>query len=206
MEYSNNGDLLKYVKTNGKIPEEKARYFFQNIAIGLSHIHCRSVLHWDIKLDNVLLDTEGGVKLCDFGVSKIMKKDQVIKEQCGTPAYIAPEIISEEGYSGYGVDLWSLGVLLYAMLCGTVPFKATNMKDLHLLINKGDFSFPNPISEEAQNLIRKMLTKEPLEWISLPEVLSHPWMTKMSEDDFDETDLQTDVQLSWKKCAVMTDD
>jgi len=125
-----------------------------------------------------------------------MKKDQVIKEQCGTPAYIAPEIISEEGYSGYGVDLWSLGVLLYAMLCGTVPFKATNMKDLHLLINKGDFSFPNPISEEAQDLIRKMLTKDPLERISLPEVLSHPWMTKMSEDDFDETDLQTDVQLS----------
>ena len=80
MEYSNDGDLLKYVKTNGKIPEEKARFFFKNIAIGLAHIHTRSVLHRDIKLDNILLDTDGGVKLCDFGVSKILKKDQVIKE------------------------------------------------------------------------------------------------------------------------------
>lgn len=196
MEYSNDGDLLKYVKTNGKIPEDKARFFFKNIAIGLAHIHTRSVLHWDIKLDNVLLDTDGGVKLCDFGVSKILKKDQVIKEQCGTPAYIAPEIISEEGYKGFAVDVWSLGVLLYAMLCGTVPFKATNMKDLHTLINKGEFSFPNAVSSEAEDLIRAMLTKDPVQWISLPEVLNHAWVTKMSDDDFDETDLQTDVQLS----------
>lgn len=75
MEYSNNGDLLKYVKANGWIPEDKARVFFKNIVIGLAHIHFRSVLHRDIKLDNILLDTDGGVKLCDFGVSKILKKD-----------------------------------------------------------------------------------------------------------------------------------
>jgi len=80
MEYSNNGDLLKYLKQNGWIPEDKARFYMKNICIGLSHIHCWSVLHWDIKLDNVLLDTEGGVKLCDFGVSKILKKGHYIKE------------------------------------------------------------------------------------------------------------------------------
>ena len=80
MEYSNDSDLLRYVKTHGKIPEEKAWYFFKNITTGLAHIHCWSVLHRDIKLDNVLLDTDGGVKLCDFGVSKILKWDQVIKE------------------------------------------------------------------------------------------------------------------------------
>ena len=96
-------------------------------------------------------------------MSKILKRDQVIKEQCGTPAYIAPEIISEEGYKGFAVDVWSLGVLLYAMLCGTVPFKATNMKDLHTLINKGEFSFPNAVSSEAEDLIRAMLTKDPVQ-------------------------------------------
>lgn len=153
MEYSNNGDLLKYLKQNGRIPEEKARFYMKNICLGLAHIHARSVLHRDIKLDNVLLDTDGGVKLCDFGVSKILKKGQVVKEQCGTPAYIAPEIISESGYSGFSVDIWSLGVLLYAMLIGTVPFKATNMKDLHALINKGEFGFPHKVSEEAEDLI-----------------------------------------------------
>lgn len=77
-----------------------------------------------------------------------------MKEQCGTPAYIAPEIISESGYSGFSVDIWSLGVLLYAMLIGTVPFKATNMKDLHALINKGEFVFPHKVSEEAEDLIK----------------------------------------------------
>jgi len=83
--------------------------------------------------------------------------------------------------------------LLYAMLVGTVPFKATNMKDLHNLINKGDFAFPHPVSEEAEDLIHKMLTKDPKLRISLPEILNHPWMTYFTDDDFGETDLQTDV-------------
>ncbi len=91
---------------------------------GLAHCHCRSVLHRDIKLDNILLDNEGEIKICDFGVSRIIKKGQRITEQCGTPAYIAPEIISDSGYEGFSADVWSLGVLLYAMVCGTVPFKA----------------------------------------------------------------------------------
>jgi len=98
---------------------------------GLAHCHCRSVLHRDIKLDNILLDADGEIKICDFGVSRVIQKDQNITEQCGTPAYIAPEIISDGGYSGFSADIWSLGVLLYAMLCGTVPFKAQNMHELH---------------------------------------------------------------------------
>jgi len=89
------------------------------------------VLHRDIKLDNILLNDHRTIKLCDFGVSKILKKDQMITEQCGTPAYIAPEIIEDQGYSGYTVDIWSLGVLLYAMVSGAVPFKASNMQDLY---------------------------------------------------------------------------
>ena len=196
MEYSDAGDLLKYVKVNGRLPEKKARFFFKSITYGLAHCHCRSVLHRDIKLDNILLDKDGGVKLCDFGVSKILKKDAIIKEQCGTPAYIAPEIISDEGYKGFSVDVWSLGVLLYAMVCGTVPFKATNMKELHTLINKGEFHFPNPVSEEVEDLIRHMLLKEKDGRISIPEVLNHPWVNTFDEDGFGETDLATDVFLS----------
>jgi len=154
MEYSGGGDLLKYIKKHGRLEENKAREYFIQIVYGLAHWHWRSVLHRDVKLDNILLDGEGGVKLCDFGVSKIMKKDCEINEQWGTPAYIAPEIISDQGYSGFSVDIWSLGVLLYAMLWGTVPFKASNMKDLHNLIMKGSFTFPCEISQEAQDLIK----------------------------------------------------
>jgi len=123
----------------------------------MAHIHCRSVVHRDIKLDNILLDSEKGVKICDFGVSKIIKKGEFVKEQCGTPAYLAPEIIIDNGYEGFFVDVWSLGVLLYAMLLGTVPFKAANLDDLHKLIIKGDFTIPDEVSEEAKSILRNMI-------------------------------------------------
>ena len=146
MEYAGGGDLLRLIKRKGKLQESDAKFIFKQIAYGLAHIHCRSVIHRDIKLDNILLDCEKGVKICDFGVSKIIKKGQVIQEQCGTPAYLAPEIIIDKGYEGFFVDVWSLGVLLFAMLCGTVPFKASNLEDLHKLILKGEFTFPNELS------------------------------------------------------------
>lgn len=85
------------------------------------------------------MDSEAGIKICDFGVSRLVKKGEIIQEQCGTPAYLAPEIIADEGYEGFFVDIWSLGVLLYAILQGTVPFRASNLNDLHELILKGNF-------------------------------------------------------------------
>ena len=142
MEYAGGGDLLQYIKKKKKLSETEAKGIFRQIVFGVGHIHARSVLHRDIKLDNMLLDADHCVKICDFGVSKILDKSLVIKEQCGTPAYIAPEVVSDQGYQGFYADHWSLGVLLYAMLCGTVPFKAGNMKELHSLIRKGLVVFP----------------------------------------------------------------
>lgn len=94
MEYAGGGDLLHYVKRKKRLSEDEARPIFKQIVYGLGHIHSRNVIHRDVKLDNILLDAEGGVKICDFGVSKIIDKHVVIYDQCGTPAYIAPEIIS----------------------------------------------------------------------------------------------------------------
>ena len=142
MEYAGGGDLLQFIKSRGRIEENDAKSVFRQILYGLAHIHCRSVIHRDMKLDNILFDAEGGIKICDFGVSKIVKKDQKLCEQCGTPAYIAPEVLSSEGYIGYSADIWSLGILLYAMVCGTVPFKAAALLELHEHIKKGDFGFP----------------------------------------------------------------
>ena len=96
MEYAGGGDLLHYVKSKKHLTEEEAKPIFKQIVYGLAHIHSRNVLHRDIKLDNILLDSDCGVKICDFGVSKIIDKKQTINDQCGTPAYIAPEIISGE--------------------------------------------------------------------------------------------------------------
>ena len=94
--------------------------------MAIAYLHSIKVIHRDIKLDNILLDSEKGVKICDFGVSKIIKKGQVIKEQCGTPDYLAPEIIIDEGYEGFFVDVWSLGVIFYELISGKVPFGPAN--------------------------------------------------------------------------------
>jgi len=122
----------------------------------------------------------------------------VIQEQCGTPAYLAPEIIADKGYKGFYVDLWSLGVLLYTMLQGTVPFKASSLEDLHALILRGNIRYPVPISDEAKDLITRLLQVEPTERISIPQLFRHPWVLKnrcndlygflMDEDEEDEHD------------------
>lgn len=130
MELCSGGDLLNYVRKRRRLKEDVAKYVFKQIIEGLGYCHSKQILHRDIKLDNILLDSEGEVKICDFGVSKIVKKGEKMTEQCGTPAYIAPEILRDKGYEGFSVDIWSAGVVLYAMLYGTVPFKANNMSEL----------------------------------------------------------------------------
>ena len=134
------------------------------------------------------MDTEGGIKICDFGVSRLIAKNQIIQEQCGTPAYLAPEIIMDKGYKGFYVDIWSLGVLLYAMLQGTVPFKADNLEKLHNLIMRGNFKYPVPISNDARELIESMLMIEPESRISIPEILRHRWLKIEDELECTEED------------------
>ena len=203
MEYAGGGDLLRLIKRKGKLQESDAKFIFKQIAYGLAHIHCRSVIHRDIKLDNILLDCEKGVKICDFGVSKIIKKGQVIQEQCGTPAYLAPEIIIDKGYEGFFVDVWSLGVLLFAMLCGTVPFKASNLEDLHKLILKGEFTFPNELTSEAQALVRGMILLEPRDRLTVPEILSHAWLKETNEDESDEEEENAEEEKDGKNNSTV---
>ena len=131
MEVCGGGDLLTFVRRRRKLNEDQAKFIFRQIINGLKYVHSKGVLHRDIKLDNILLTSEGDVKICDFGVSKIVQnKNLVMEDQCGTPAYIAPEVFSGKGYKGFQSDIWSAGVVLYAMLLGTVPFKAQNMHEL----------------------------------------------------------------------------
>jgi 5'-AMP-activated protein kinase catalytic alpha subunit len=127
-------------------------------------------------LDNILLDSEGEVKICDFGVSKIVKKGEIMTEQCGTPAYIAPEILKDKGYTGFQVDIWSSGVVLYAMLYGTVPFKANNMSELQKLILKAKYTLKDEITEEAKDLLTLLLEVDPEKRIKIPEILAHKWL------------------------------
>jgi len=172
MELCAGGDLLNYVRKRRKLKEDLAKYIFKQVVEGLEYCHAKGIVHRDIKLDNILLDSSGKVKICDFGVSKLLEdiRKDVMSEQCGTPAYIAPEILKDKGYRGFGVDIWSLGVCLYAMLYGTVPFKANNMSDLHQLIIKAKYTLKDDkveISEEAKSLIRALLEPEPSRRLSI---------------------------------------
>lgn len=128
LELCPGGDLLNYVRKRRKLNENTAKVIFKQILEALQYLHDKNILHRDIKLDNILLDSKGRVKLGDFGVSKIITSNELIFDQWGTPAYIAPEILLDQGYTGGAIDVWSAGVVLYAMMYGTVPFKAHNMK------------------------------------------------------------------------------
>jgi 5'-AMP-activated protein kinase catalytic alpha subunit len=189
MEMCAGGDLLNYVRKRRRLKEIVAKRLFRQIVEGLGHIHSRSIVHRDIKLDNILLCGKGNVKIADFGVSKVVTRGEKMKDQCGTPAYIAPEILRDKGYEGFAVDMWSAGVVLFAMLYGSVPFKASNMQDLHQLIIKAKYTLKDDISEPSRLLIRGLLEKDPNRRFSVAQVLSHPWIRNIENEDSNLYDL-----------------
>jgi 5'-AMP-activated protein kinase catalytic alpha subunit len=178
MVYAKGGDLLRYIKNKTRLAEEEAKVLFLKILTGVCGLHSRKILHRDIKLDNILLDEHNEPTICDFGVSRRMADGEVIHEQCGTPAYIAPEVITDEGYSGLKADVWSLGIMLFAMLIGKMPFKGSTISDLHFSITTANFKIPSEpkLSLEAKDLIQKMLVVNPEQRLSSFEVLRHGWL------------------------------
>lgn len=186
MEYVSGGDLLTYVKKRNKLSEAVARYIFKQIILGLEFTHSQNVIHRDIKLDNILLDIHNQIKICDFGVGKqVKKRKEIMFDQCGTPAYIAPEILKGDGYEGPQVDYWSSGVVLYAMLSGTVPFKANDMSELHKIISSGKFLEIEGVSKEVNNLLHGILEIDPKKRFGADEILSHPWFFDANENGTD---------------------
>ena len=183
-EYASEGDLLSYVKERGRICEDEAKNIFLQVVDGIRYCHKQSILHRDIKLDNILLAKGTSIKICDFGVSRFVKPGQMIREQCGTPAYIAPEILIDKGYEGCFADVWSLGVLLYAIITGGMPFLGDDIDELHQAVVSGKFSLPAFLTDGAKDLITKLLKLNPYSRILIEDVENHPWFgnTKKLED------------------------
>ena len=170
------GDLLGFMRKRSKISEPTAKIIFKQIIKGLQYIHKKKIVHRDIKLDNVLIDLTNTVKICDFGVSRILTPGDTMYEHCGTPAYIAPEIFRNEGYEGFSCDIWSAGVTLYYMLAGMQPFKGAKLEELKVSILKGQYDQIQDVSFEANDLISKMLILNPKERITIEGILKHPWL------------------------------
>ena len=194
MEYICAGDLLSYIKKRTKLTETVAKFIFKQIILSLKYIHNNNIVHRDIKLDNILIDIDNNIKICDFGVSKFFKKDDIILEQCGTPAYMAPEILKNKGYKGEEIDIWSSGVVLYAMLSGTVPFKGDNLKELKNIILSGKYKMIKDLSPEGTNLLEKILEVEPSKRIKIDEILKHPWLNDLDFDYWKNHNLFTNAE------------
>jgi serine/threonine protein kinase len=179
MEWAEKGDLLQIMKRqNNRIPEFQAQKYFKQILAAVSWLHSEGILHRDLKLDNILIGAKNQIKLCDFGISKFMPiNGEVVKEKCGTPAYNSPEIIINEGYSGFQSDVWSLGILLYAMCSARVPFFAETVEDLYKIVLQGEYEIPRDFSKNLADLISRMLVLNPKKRISLQEVKEHPWVS-----------------------------
>lgn len=179
MEYATNGSLLDYVRAKKRLSEPEACGFLQQMSAGLLYCHQNNVVHRDVKLENVLLDAGNMVKIIDFGLCAIASAGMRLRVFCGSPSYAAPEIVSRRPYEGPPVDVWSLGVVLFAMVCGYLPFHAQgDKKALCRKIVKGQYSMPEHLSPELQDLIRRMLQLDPVERISMAHVVSHPWTQK----------------------------
>lgn len=175
LEYASGGNLMQLMQDRGKLEESEAKLLFRDVVEGVVYIHRQGVLHRDLKLDNILL-TEKSAQICDFGISVKMGKGVVIREKCGTPAFLAPEIIAGCGYEGFSSDIWSLGVCLYAMIVGMVPFRGYSVKEVEKMILKGRYVVPEEVSVEGKDLISKLLQGNPHIRMSAEAALHHPWL------------------------------
>ena len=235
MEYINGGNLFSFVKKRRKLSEKTAKFLFRQIILGIKYIHEQNIVHRDIKLENLLIDLNNNVKICDFGIGrKLASKNELLHDQCGTLMYMAPEILlstKEKGYEGFPVDIWSSGISLYIMLSGTLPFnykhkknKNGNEEEEEIEDNEDEeesvsdkskkndddnfelqysIVYKEPkriekISNEARDLLKGLLNKDPKKRLTCDEILNHPWLS-----DFKEKNATNKIHLFTKAEMVM---
>ncbi|KAF9690242.1 hypothetical protein SADUNF_Sadunf01G0175200 [Salix dunnii] len=186
MEYAAGGELFERICNAGRFSEDEARYFFQQLISGVSYCHSMQICHRDLKLENTLLDGSPAprLKICDFGYSKSSLLHSRPKSTVGTPAYIAPEVLSRREYDGKLADVWSCGVTLYVMLVGAYPFEdQEDPKNFRKTINRimaVQYKIPDyvHISQDCRHLLSRIFVANPLRRITIKEIKSHPWFLK----------------------------
>jgi len=180
LEYCPGGELFDYIVERDRLEEDEARLFFREIVAAVAYIHQMGYAHRDLKPENLLLDSQQRLKLIDFGLCANPSGGlaQRLATCCGSPAYAAPELVSGRQYLGTETDIWSMGVLLYALLCGFLPFDDENIGTLYRKIQRGDYEEPAWLSGDSRMLLRQMLQTDPRQRITVLELLGHPWLTR----------------------------
>ncbi|XP_075502908.1 CBL-interacting protein kinase 23-like [Primulina tabacum] len=181
MEFVTGGELFDKIASRGRLKEDEARTYFHQLINAIDYCHSRGVYHRDLKPENLLLDTTGILKVSDFGLSALsqqVREDGLLHTTCGTPNYVAPEVINNKGYDGAKADLWSCGVILFVLMAGYLPFEESNLMTLYKRIFKADFSIPPWFSSGAKKLIKRILDPNPLTRITIAEILENDWFKK----------------------------
>ncbi|XP_064961999.1 CBL-interacting protein kinase 23-like isoform X1 [Musa acuminata AAA Group] len=181
LEFVNGGELFDKIARHGRLKEDEARKYFQQLINAVDYCHSRGVFHRDLKPENLLLDSSGVLKISDFGLSALpqqVHEDGKLYTTCGTPNYVAPEVVKDKGYDGAMADLWSCGVILFVLMAGYLPFEDSNLVSLYKKIFKADFSCPSWISASAKKLIQRILDPNPQTRITIPQVIENEWFKK----------------------------
>lgn len=196
LEYVTGGELFNKIVSQGKLKEDEARKYFQQLVNAVDYCHSRGVCHRDLKPENLLLDGHGNLKITDFGLSALpqqLRKDGLLHTSCGTPNYAAPEVINHKGYDGAKADLWSCGVILFVLMAGYLPFDDSNLIYLYRKIEKADFRFPPWFSSGARKMIIQILNPNPDQRIIAQQIQQDSWFKKgYKPAKFKEEDISLD--------------
>ena len=182
MEYCSKGELFDLIIKENHFSEEKSAFFFYQIISGIEYIHSKSICHRDLKPENLLLNSDDELKIIDFGLSnyKTRENNYLLKTPCGSPCYASPEMILGKKYDGFGIDVWSTGIILFAMLCGYLPFEegegASKNEILFKNIVKCKINYPEQfVGKNAKNLLQKIIVRNPKQRITIKEIKKHPF-------------------------------
>ncbi|KRY91707.1 Serine/threonine-protein kinase BRSK2 [Trichinella pseudospiralis] len=182
LEYVSGGELFDYLVRKGRLPIKEAKKIFRQIVYALDYCHAQNI--WDLKPENLLLDERNNIKIADFGMASLQVEGSMLETSCGSPHYACPEVIRGEKYDGKKADVWSCGVILYALLVGALPFDDDNLRHLLEKVKRGVFHIPHFVPPDCQSLLRGMIEVNVAKRMSLDDVFRHPWVTGGSKCAF----------------------
>ncbi|CAF2741843.1 unnamed protein product [Rotaria sp. Silwood2] len=185
LEHVAGGELFDYLVRKSRLTPKEARKFFRQIISALDFCHCHMVCHRDLKPENLLLDDKMNIRVADFGMASLQVEGGFLETSCGSPHYACPEVIKGEKYDGRKADVWSCGVILYALLVGALPFDDDNLRQLLEKVKKGIFHIPHFVPADCQQLLRGMVEVDPSKRLTLEDVSRHPWVTQGSKTDLE---------------------
>ena len=179
MEYCEGGELFNYIVKKRRLSEEESAFFYYQLINGLEYIHSLNMVHRDLKPENLLLTHDHILKIIDFGLSNYFSnKSKLLSTPCGSPCYASPEMVSGNKYNGFKIDIWSSGIILYAMLCGYLPFEDKDNDELFKKILECKLEFPRFLSFNSKDLIKKILVTNPERRITIHDIKRHPFFLK----------------------------